>query len=1137
MKRVTQCVLVFVVVFGLVFVAGEYATWQQQTQQDAVVADQAAAPAVPEGSSMAWQVEGAGDSSYNGIYYSAGTYNGETYYTYEGDSGTRYLYYTEEETPPGSGTYVYTWGLAESLGGQQNYYGEEDTPLPGGSWSTYPGYEPAPTVSEYAPPDNDPEPDGEELTPPPTWMAQARLERIDDTTLWLGQWAISVGSTGKSYTYDVTGDSWTETTAMSSALAGATSVDSAAYGGTVYVAMMSGGEEVKLYEYDPSGDTWTLRVTADITDLRSGSPLTVVATSSNVYILATLTDSGGYTRWGGLEVSTADWSTTDLAIGTAVLGVHEDIMLTAAVIDGDSYTLRALITTDNYLRVYGWDGSTWTPEDRAWGVEVGAAPGWGSAVVDDFDAWYAWNRGGTASPVRCHVDEAFDFTSFTADGLLDLAANGPSLYVLHEEHASARYFRRLDTWPATPEVTVSVSGSDATISWTFEDYDLPADAQSAYRLTIEADDGTSVYDSGKTTGTDSSHTETGLADDGYTAAVTVFDEDEQMSIAGEADFQVGGAPATDSAPTVSISSPSDAATVYGDTTITVAASDDNGVSRVTIAVDGEVLATLTEANDGSDYSVEWDVSDVPDGQHTITATARDTVGQTATDSHTVTLDADGDTTAPTVSISTPSAGATVGGDVTVTAAASDDVGVTEVRLLVDGQLQDTLTAANDGSDYTFTWDTDGWANGTHDIRVVAYDQARNFSYDEVSVTLDRSLALETLYFFTHQTPFAAVDALWRDDVQAEEVVVTALLREDVPTDEFARYQVTAGIHVPGTSVDFDDYQVVELDRVSRLTTPASTFRLALRAAPTMVTAYWEIAETTALRLLDVAGDPGPAAFCTASDATVYRLSSDGYSEVRSVALASPEDAAVFGDGQIFAAGEELYVVDLDTGELTWEAKLPSATAYTAVGAAGDTVLVGVDTASSHLVYQFSFSALTEVAEVADTVNAIELSEGGQAAALALADGTVQRWSGGSSLTQLVDTEEASANAILEVNDLIYLGTGTDGEVWVSSPDWALDAALGSGTVQALALWNDHVLAAGIGDGALWRRSGGSWTQWYTFDGVSRINDLLVDDDGRLWVAATHSGGARVYRLEAAEVGDIECSSEPPDVVARPVRMA
>ena len=51
---------------------------------------------------------------------------------------------------------------------------------------------------------------------------------------------------------------------------------------------------------------------------------------------------------------------------------------------------------------------------------------------------------------------------------------------------------------------------------------------------------------------------------------------------------------------------------------------------------------------------------------------------------TVSVTVTNDVTAPTIGARDPSAGARVGGTVTVTATATDDVGVTSVQFLLDG---------------------------------------------------------------------------------------------------------------------------------------------------------------------------------------------------------------------------------------------------------------------------------------------------------------------------------------------------------------------------------------------------------------------------------------------------------------------
>ena len=81
----------------------------------------------------------------------------------------------------------------------------------------------------------------------------------------------------------------------------------------------------------------------------------------------------------------------------------------------------------------------------------------------------------------------------------------------------------------------------------------------------------------------------------------------------------------------------------------------------------------------------------------------------------------GDTTAPTTSITAPAAGATVSGTTLVTAAASDDVGVTRVEFHVDGALQSTDTAAP----WEWSWNTTSFSNASHSLSSKAYDAGGN----------------------------------------------------------------------------------------------------------------------------------------------------------------------------------------------------------------------------------------------------------------------------------------------------------------------------------------------------------------------------------------------------------------------------
>ena len=92
-----------------------------------------------------------------------------------------------------------------------------------------------------------------------------------------------------------------------------------------------------------------------------------------------------------------------------------------------------------------------------------------------------------------------------------------------------------------------------------------------------------------------------------------------------------------------------------------------------------------------------------------------------------------DTTPPATSITAPSNGATVSGTISVTASASDNVGVSKVELYLDGALQATDTT----SPYSWSWNTTTATNASHVLTSTAYDAAGNSaSSTAVTVTVN-----------------------------------------------------------------------------------------------------------------------------------------------------------------------------------------------------------------------------------------------------------------------------------------------------------------------------------------------------------------------------------------------------------------
>src|SRR5437016_7133528 len=93
-----------------------------------------------------------------------------------------------------------------------------------------------------------------------------------------------------------------------------------------------------------------------------------------------------------------------------------------------------------------------------------------------------------------------------------------------------------------------------------------------------------------------------------------------------------------------------------------------------------------------------------------------------------------DVTPPTVSMTAPAAGVTVAGTVTVSANASDNVGVVGVQFKLDGA---NLGAEVTASPYSIIWNTPLGADGAHTLTAVARDAAGNTATAAaVGVTVD-----------------------------------------------------------------------------------------------------------------------------------------------------------------------------------------------------------------------------------------------------------------------------------------------------------------------------------------------------------------------------------------------------------------
>lgn len=138
---------------------------------------------------------------------------------------------------------------------------------------------------------------------------------------------------------------------------------------------------------------------------------------------------------------------------------------------------------------------------------------------------------------------------------------------------------------------------------------------------------------------------------------------------------------------------------------------------------------------GASSSVSWQVTSpttAAEATHTLTASASESAVANSASQHASYI-VYRDSVAPSVTITSPAAGATLsGGTATLAASASDGSGVTAVEFLVDGQLLTRDTSAP----YSAKWNLRKAAKGAHTVSVRATDAYGNAATQAIQVTIN-----------------------------------------------------------------------------------------------------------------------------------------------------------------------------------------------------------------------------------------------------------------------------------------------------------------------------------------------------------------------------------------------------------------
>jgi hypothetical protein len=204
--------------------------------------------------------------------------------------------------------------------------------------------------------------------------------------------------------------------------------------------------------------------------------------------------------------------------------------------------------------------------------------------------------------------------------------------------------------------------------------------------------------------------------------------------ANNPDNNVNNNPADVQDPVVAFTRPSEGDELEGLAPVELTASDDVGVARVAILVDGAEAVAF----DTPPYTWAWDTAGVEPGPHTLEAVAADAAGNEARVTVSVTVKAPN--TAPTLSISAPQADSFLTGSAIFSAEVEDAEGVEKVEFYAG----EALLSADDSAPYSVLWDTTTAPDGAQTLRAVVTDLGGLTAEASVSVQVDNTAPTVTV---------------------------------------------------------------------------------------------------------------------------------------------------------------------------------------------------------------------------------------------------------------------------------------------------------------------------------------------------------------------------------------------------------
>ncbi len=266
-----------------------------------------------------------------------------------------------------------------------------------------------------------------------------------------------------------------------------------------------------------------------------------------------------------------------------------------------------------------------------------------------------------------------------------------------------------------PTGAFKTPASGATVSGTITVSGTAADNVGVSKVEVRVDEGSYALASGTSNWSLQINT-TAFADGAHNLKLRITDTSGNQAWEDDP-IVVKNASAPSGATDVGFSSPASGVTVGGTVTVTGTASAAPGVSKVEVRVDegSYVLASGT-----SNWSLQINTTAIADGAHNLKARVTDAAGGQAWSDLPIVISnaAPTGSATPSVTFTSPKAGSTVSGTITVTGTAGGLAGVARVEVLMD---QGNYQLASGTTSWSLTINTSSLSAGSHNLKARVTD--------------------------------------------------------------------------------------------------------------------------------------------------------------------------------------------------------------------------------------------------------------------------------------------------------------------------------------------------------------------------------------------------------------------------------